>query len=536
MLMNKVIIASVFLLLLLSAPRATWALASNNIPLDSPIYLYLDKLGGFGLIVTDTKGLRPYSRAEAARLLLEAEHSVATCAGVVEPFAEDLIIRLRELLHREVLLREGAAPPTSDYDFFSAARLRYVYLDGVPRSYNRDIVDPGHQSVFGFIGGDLRNQGPDIVHGTGAEGTPLFENNEGVIYRQGSNGEFRWDMDAFFMDKVSVLLEPQILVSSGSQDLTLQKGYVKLGGGGLELEVGRDALWFGPGYRGTTTLTNNAQNFDMIKLSSPEPVDTTWAKKYLGDFKYTLAFARFDSTGYGEGHRQPYFVGLKLDVKPTSWFEMGFNMVREQGGPGLPGNISTFCKIFGGCSNDGINAIAGFDMRFRLPWLRNTEIYGEFSGEDSASFWPFVESYIVGAYIPNLTSSGKDDLRLEAYWGSYIAYVDYQFPNGYNYHGMTPGHSQGGATFDFFTEYTHWFSVRNRVALDYFFTERGNGGRMPDQAVERKNAGRLWWSLPVVGDINAKLMYGIEHIYNFNLVGGSNRTNQLAFLELSYKY
>ena len=450
--------------------------------------------------------------------------------------AGELISRLRELLQREIKLRDGGAPaPFIDHDLFSSARLRYVYLDGVPRSYDRLVTDPGHQSVFGFIGGDLRPVS-GVSHQVGSEGTPLLENNEGVIYKQGSNGEFRWEMDAFLLDKGSILIEPQVLVSSGSQKLTLQKGYLKLGGGGAELEVGRDALWFGPGYRGTTTLTNNAQNFDMIKLSSPEPVDVGWIKRYLGEFKYALALSRFDESGSADTYRHPYFVGIKLDVKPASWFEIGFNMVREQGGPGLPPNVSTFCKIFGGCDNDGINAIAGFDMRVRIPWLRNTELYGEFSGEDSAKFWPFVESYIVGAYIPNLTASGKDDLRVEAYWGSYIHYVDYQFPNGYTYHGMTPGHSQGAATFDFFTEYSHWFSPRNRVALDYFFTERGNGGRVEGQAVERKNAGRLWWSLPVAGDIDARLMYGFEYLSNVNLVGGVNRSNQLALMELSYKY
>lgn len=69
------------LVMLLAAPHATWALASNNVPLDSPIYLYLDKLAGFGLITSEVKGLRPYSRAEAARLLLEAEHSSASGQG-----------------------------------------------------------------------------------------------------------------------------------------------------------------------------------------------------------------------------------------------------------------------------------------------------------------------------------------------------------------------------------------------------------------------------------------------------------------------
>ena len=52
-------------------------LSSANIPLDSPIYLYLEKLSGFGLIKSDIKGIRPFSKAEAARLLLEAEEQLA---------------------------------------------------------------------------------------------------------------------------------------------------------------------------------------------------------------------------------------------------------------------------------------------------------------------------------------------------------------------------------------------------------------------------------------------------------------------------
>jgi Capsule assembly protein Wzi len=524
------------LLLLLMAPQAIWALASNNIPLDSPIYLYLDKLSGFGLVGSQTKNLRPYSRSEAARLLLEAEQTALSQSKGAEPFAGEIMTRLRELLQREIKIREEELPPSSlEYDLFAGARLRYVYLDGTARSYDRQVNDPGHQSAFGFIGGDLRPVS-GVGHQVGSEGTPLLENNEGVIFKRGQNGEFRWEMDAYLRDKASLLIEPDILLSTGTKKLALQKGYLKFGGGGLELEVGRDELWYGPGYRGATTLTNNAQNFDMVKLSSPEPVDFQWVRNYLGEFKYSLALSRYDESGSGVTYRHPYFVGIKLDLKPAPWFEVGFNMVREQGGPGLPPTNSTLCTILGGCDNDGINAIAGFDMRFRIPWLRNTELYGEYSGEDSAKFWPFVESYIVGAYIPNLTASGKDDLRLESYWGSYIHYVDYQFPNGYTYHGLTPGHSQGGAAFDFFTEYTHWFSPRNRVALDYFFTERGNGGRMPGQAVERKNAGRLWWTVPVKGETDAKLMYGVEKISNFDLVGGDTRTNQILLMELSYRY
>jgi len=58
------------LFLFLSQAEPCHAVSSSNIPLDSPIYLYLEKLSGFGLISSDIKGIRPFSKAEAARLVL----------------------------------------------------------------------------------------------------------------------------------------------------------------------------------------------------------------------------------------------------------------------------------------------------------------------------------------------------------------------------------------------------------------------------------------------------------------------------------
>jgi hypothetical protein len=56
------------------------------------------------------------------------------------------------------------------------------------------------------------------------------------------------------------------------------------------------------------------------------------------------------------------------------------------------------------------------------------------------------------------------------------------------------------------------------------------------QAVERRNAARVIWKLPVYGDMDMNLLYGWERIHNMNLVGGVNRTNQLFMADLSYRY
>ena len=519
-------------------PREAISFSSANIPLGSPVYGYFDKLAGMGLVTSDVKGLRPYSKAEAARLVLEAQKNLDLQSAAAPAFAGELIARIRESLPREVFLRENPEkkPRFIDYNPVAALRLRYVYLDGAPRDYNRTSREPGHQSAFGFIGGDLRPFTGGLVHTSGTEGTPMLENNNGVIHPRGHSGEVRWAAEGYVSDKASALVEPMVLASKDDSTFRLNRGYVKLGGGGLELEAGRDENWFGPGYRGTTTLTNNATNFDLIKLSSPEPLDIGWVKNWIGDVKYTLIGSRFDETDAGTPDvRRPWFLGFKLAIKPKDWFEIGANFVRQTGGPGFSGSSDT---IFGGGYNDHSNSIAGLDLRFRIPGLRNTEVYGEFSGEDNAGgVWPIVESYVAGVNIPCLTSACRDDFRFEYFFGSAMLYSDWQFPRGYVYHDMTPGHSQGGiGVQDFYGRYSHWFSVRNNLALEYFYTERGRWYRLETQAMESKHAGRISWTLPIYGDVDGQLLYGIEGIHNLNLVGGARRTNQLATFELRYRY
>lgn len=529
---------SLILSLLLNTSVANASmLSSANIPLDSPIYSYLDKLAGFGLIKSDMKGIKPFSKAEAARLILEAESKLRQDNNV-NLFASELIRTLRELIPREVSLKENPdkKPQFIDYNPIASIRMRYVHLDGPPRNYERQVHDPGGDGVFG-IGSGLRpiNPYPSAATQRGSEGTPLSENNNGVVYKEGHNGELRWAAEGYITDKVSGLVEPALLYSKidSSTTIKLNRGYVKLGGDWLELEIGKDENWLGQGYRGNITLTNNAENFTLVKLSSPEPFNV----KYIGAVKYALIGSRFEKTSTAGAERQPWFYAFKLSVMPTENLEVGFNLGRQVGGPGVKNGIGdTLRGLIGGTNADNSNGLAGFEMRYRIPWLRNTELYGEFSGEDTAGFWPIVESYVAGFYIPRLTDSGKDDFRFEFFQGNQILYTNGTFPEGYLYKSMPVGHSQGGATQDFFTRYSHWFSVRNNVALEYIYTNRGMVSRMPGQAIERKHAGRIFWSLPVYGNIDAKIGYGTEKISNVNLVDGMERTNQLATFELKYRY
>jgi hypothetical protein len=211
------------------------------------------------------------------------------------------------------------------------------------------------------------------------------------------------------------------------------------------------------------------------------------------------------------------------------------------GGPGVDNSFGSLLRGFvGGTNNDNSNSVAGLELRFRIPCLRNTEVYGEFSGEDAASFWPIVESYVAGFYIPRLTAGGKDDFRFEYFLGNAILYTSGTFPEGYLYHDQPIGHSQGGAAEEFFFRYSHWFTARNNLALEYWHGERGNLGRVPVngvmQTVERKDSARATWTFPLADDFDCGLRYGWERVRNKDLVGGQDRTNQLVSVQLNYKY
>lgn len=524
------------LVLSLLLPARLWALASPNVPLGSPVYGYIDKLAALGLISSDFAGIKPLTRSEAARLLHEAQKRRDLLPA--SAFTDDLLAELATYLKRELDLYDNAVHPvpvpTVSVVPIADMKARYVYLDGTPRSYDRPVNDPGGEGVFG-IGSGLRpdNPYPTIAWQRGTEGTPLLENNEGVRYAAGNSVDLRFTSELHLGRQFSLLVEPMFLSTPGIVQGRVNKGYLKLGSGGLELEVGRDSNWLGFGKRGALTLSNNASNFDLLKISSPEPLDAGM----FGKFKYALIVAQMDRVMTLHGARQPWFYAIKASLKPSPNFEIGINLGRQQGGPGVSNSVRDNLQgLVGGTTKDNSNSLGGVELRWRMPSLRNSEIFVEYSGEDAAKFWPFVESYLAGLYIPRLTVDGKNDLRFEYFLGNNILYTHSQFTEGYLYQGMPIGHSQGGATQDIYLQYRHWFSAAASCGLEYFNTKRGITGRLPGQAREEKHALRGELSLPLATGLDLTLTYGWEHIRNFDLVNNDDRINNLFVAETTYRF
>ena len=521
---------------ILAASTALGA-SSVNVSLDDWSYDALEKLAGFGLLTSDMKGLKPYTRTEVARLVLEALHKKQESSDKLPDLIENFLRRFQRE-YKDELAQLGWGEGYAGGNFLKPVdqvKLRYVYSSGDPRRFT------------GFP------QGTSKINAT--EGTSLIYNNEGVIYGQNHNGTLQFSSSTQFLGIFSGYVEPIFLARQNNGqvnnfdilDAQLLKGYLKVSPWNIEFEVGRDSLWWGQGHHGTLILTDNAPPLNMMKLSNPKPFLLPWIFEYLGPFKYSIILARL------EEHRDlPHALlgGMRIDFKPTPNFEIGMSRTWLFGGSGSTnGSFLDYLKIlsflnFGGGDTDATDQLAAFDARLRFPSLRNAELYVEWGGEDSGLKPNFKEflfqdlGYIIGIYIPRLTDDGRTDLRVEyadnvserdtSFW-----YGHTQYFTGYTFDGMVLGHPMGPDARDVFGRVTHYLRDDLLLGVDFDYRERG---RNLGPVIEHNYQIGADVSFDFFENTNVKVRYGFEQVKNFNLAEGDDRQNHVLSVQLKRQF
>jgi hypothetical protein len=499
------------------------ALSSVNVPLDNWSYDALDKLQGFGLIQSDIYSMRPYTRLEFARLVNEAISAEAYKEKKLPPLINHLLEKFQLEFRSE--LEEVTTEPVKTSTFFKPAQelqARYAYVAGDPRQFTGFPKDRNFK-----------------INAT--DGTPLFPNNEGINYTQHYNFSFQVASSARLWDDVSLYAEPVFILRENKTNIDnedhaavdLHTGYAKVSQWNVEIEAGRDSMWWGQGYHGTLLLSNNAPPLDMLKLSNPNPTVLPWYFSYLGLFKYTIFCARLE-----EDRDFPHALlgGAHLAFKPHPLFEFGVTGTLLFGGegapnPGIPG---------GGGQEDGLMS---FDARLKIPFLRNAELYAEYGGEDTQStrWYEFVfrdVAYLLGIYFPKIFDDGRTDLRIEyannAFKQSFPSHVGFWYghgiyTSGYTFDRMILGHAMGPDASDFFVRSTHYLSDKWRLGLDY---DNMENGLTLAKVVERTNAA----GLDITYDVNSWLSISGRYVHgfvsNYNMLKGIDQTDQVFVFTL----
>jgi hypothetical protein len=400
-------------------------MVSTNVPLDSPVYIYLAKLEGLGYLKELLPDTKPYSRMQAAHWVKKAQANIGD--NSVPTYVRTIVAALVTEFAPELTALDGGTNQAESFNWkLSELTWDNVYYDG------------------------------DTVNQTQLRSTyqPLAINQNGNQFAEKLNSIFTARIEGNWQNYLVWSLTPRFSYdqeTDGSFELTA--GYLKTGFGNLQIQLGKDARWWGPGQRSSLPLTNNAESQVALELANLEPIRLNGLLRFLRQWDGHLFISRPDEKRTDVDVNGPSFVGLRATVAPSANFNFGGSLTALVGGDGHVLHGRDYLDFFTGenaesAATDRWNSMAGFDFRWRVPQLNGLQVYGELYGEDQAKALkilpvPSKNAYLVGLTLPGLTADGSWDLTLETAHTIDCWYRHSLYQDGYTYRGHILGDAMG---------------------------------------------------------------------------------------------
>jgi hypothetical protein len=481
-------------------------MTSVNVNLGSWVYPSLERLVSFGLIDSALMSTRPLTRLEAARLFAEAMLSFKyneLDEGLYKT-VENLLKKAEKNFKDEFAILEvtGGVKAMSFIKPIDEIDLKYGLLDGEYPVYN--------------------NEG--IEYGT--------KNNQFLIFSGKSK----------FFNTVSIYYQPffkyyQNLNNEEETEFDLEKGYLKLNISNIEFEIGRDSLWWGPGYHGSLLLSNNAE-----PISNPRPILLPMILRYFGPFKATLLLSKLEDD---RPILDPYLYGLRLNIKPIPSLELGVSHIAIFGGEDVSLRLSEITEIL--YSNQNLTGYKESNQQFSIdlslwiynpdkivPFLSSFKFYTEFGAEDTGTP-PDRRAFLFGILCSDLFLTGKVDLRIEyadtspssvpTAWYQHTSYPAY-------YEGRVFGHHVGSDAEDIFIRTTIYLTDNLIAGIDFDAQTQGISRTIQE---EHRQFG-IDLSYDVSDTFEIKAIYSLDRVGNLNFVSGEDRDYQFTGMELKIRF
>lgn len=458
---------------------------TTYVPIDSWVYPAFDRLMALGYLRSAQAGIRPWTRAECARLVIEAEEAIhlsthdlsaATVQALAAEFAPELEAketqpdtRIEEIYSRAGFLQ--GEPLTDDYHFAKTITNDFGRPFGqganaVTGVSMRTIVGP----LAFYVRGEYQHAG--TLPAEAASVQQAIANLEGLPFappqRTGSIDRLR------FLDT-----------------------YVSFNFHNNLISFGKQTLWWGPGADSPFLAGNNAEPLPMLRLSRASPFVLPWLFRLMGPIRLEafwgqLGGQQFVSIEDAAGNRQvvsaplhphPFIQGAKFSFKPTQNLEFGFDETAIFSGPGFPLTVHSLLRSYSpgntipGAANDPGDRRSAFDFSYRIPGLRNwLTLYSDSFTEDEFSpvSFPRKSSFRAGLYAPRLPKIPNADLRVEGIYtdipnlgGAGVEYFNNHYLSGYTNYGQIIGNAIGreGRGLNVWTTYR--FTPSNTVQLHY---------------------------------------------------------------------
>lgn len=525
----------------LERDRPRQSMGTTFVPLDSWVYLTINRLAGLGYIRTEIAGLSPWTRMECARLTEEARDRLED-DRILNAQAMGLVQRLQREFSYEIGLLDGGRNLTADLDS--------VYARAV------SISGPALTDGFHFGQTVAYDFGRPFESGTNGQAGGAFRAAAGPIaiyvraeYQHAPSAPAPSDAVRNFIAFRDQIPEPPDVPISAINRPRLIDAYVAVNVNNWQIVVGKQSLSWAPGLGGSFLWSNNAEPIDMVRLVNSEPFRLPGILKYVGPVRVDQFIGRL------EGHTvipRPFIYGNKINFQPLPNLELGFGRTVTIGGKGgdpfTPSNFlhSFFGQVKGNAGVPG-DSHTSFDWTFYVPKVRNYLVfYGDtYADDDFVPFFnPPKNPFRPGLYITRIPGIPKLDLHIEATstespgfvadgQGNHgnLNYWNGQYRDGYTNGGNLIGNVVGRMGQAYQGWLTYWLSPRNTLQFIYknnFVDPKfiPGGGAWQDYTVNN--------SLYLRSGFYVKSQFQYEHISHFPILFNGPQRNFTAVLEIGF--
>lgn len=422
----------------------------DNIPTKSWIYDAIDYLKTSGYITTIPSTSKPWTRQEVINLLktysINKTYANAQAAfyadRLLTEFSDDFLLTEK----KKKLIRinyEAGNLLINPYLRFTHSKLPYWLTP-----YGNNIFPDNQTTTFGLVF-NLDKESK----------ISLYHNSELTFYHKKI-------YDTLGANIASV---PGMRVMESSNILTydVKQAYISFPFFFLTIALGRDYLYFGPGFRSSVLLSDIAPSMDQIQVrANGKDYKALWFCAALSPWYY---YHRFLS-----GQRLEFNLGKYLKIGGTMLVVYSFDSLQTKG---FWGYLNPIIPIYAEVANTGHedNLLFGFDV---VTYLWRFKLYGQlcldnFEFHPRPSGPPDAYGLTIGAYLPFNEFAFRGEYSKITRYTYYhrilhIAYTSYQVPLG---------HSLGQDADELFLRLEYYPISKMRLDLVGSVTRRGEGNQ-----------------------------------------------------------
>ena len=535
--------------------------SSPYVPMDSWVYPAMDRLIALGAIQSSLVGLRPWTRAECARLLEEA------ASAVEDPSSRsDEVSQLYSSLQREF-----ASEIEGNVGNYASLDSVYSGITGISGEPLTDGYHFGQTIVNNF--GRPYQEGVNTLNGfsgSGSVGALGFYIRGEMEHAPSAPGVSQSVQDAIQVADAKTInavqggppiFQPAAPIPTFNQ-FRLLDTYLMLSINGWQISFGKQTLWTGP-TQDPFLWSSNAEPIYMLRLDQSRPSKLPGFLGFLGPVRSEVWVGKLTGQHYvseqngiiafTQGRalsRQPMVNGVKINFKPTPNFEFGVGRTGLWGGPDFPITLHTTLRSFFattnevGPGNDPGDRRSTCDFTYRIPGVRNwLTLYDDSFVEDELSpiGYPRRAAHNPGVYLSHFPGLRHLDFRAEAAYtnlpglqqpveGGFF-YWNTRYLDGYTNAGNIIGNATVGRQgISLRLQSTYWFGTDRTIQVGYrsnivdsMFLE---GGNLRDFYV------RSEWKLRTNISLSSFVQY---EYWNFPLLTSGRKQNDLAAsLQVTY--